>query len=115
MKAMILPEPVPVSVSVSVPESSTRYDGRSASITSALTHQISELPHPGWVDSSRRSVIDVDVKGTNVSPYARDDMKKRYLPSGDNEADHSRPSGWLTAGPMLIGSDQVSSSDRKTT
>ena len=30
-------------------------------------------------------------------------MKKRYLPSGDSEADHSRPSGWLITGPILIG------------
>ena len=27
--------------------------GRSASMTSALTHQISELPQPGWVESSK--------------------------------------------------------------
>ena len=46
-------------------------------------------------------MIEFEVRGISVLPYARDDMKKRYLPSGDSDADHSRPSGWLITGPMI--------------
>ena len=67
--------------------------GRNPSITSALTHQMSEFPHPGFVESCKSSEIDLEVRGISVSPQAREDMKKRYSPSGESEADHSRPSG----------------------
>ena len=42
--------------------------GRNPSITSALTHQMSEFPHPGSVESCNSWLIDIEVKGILVSP-----------------------------------------------